>query len=89
MDEHMADVKAHQLMSLDSMKDGWSAPTLAIFLRHECKCVYCSCDLLQSRDMAYYWYCMDHLLPKGKYPDPRGTLENRPMRDTSKPANGR
>lgn len=58
---------ANELMDQEIMKEGWSAPTLSIWLRDACKCVYCGQDMLKSRAIAYHGYCLDHLLPKRKY----------------------
>jgi 5-methylcytosine-specific restriction endonuclease McrA len=67
MDKSTADVVARKLMANDFMKKGWSHPTLAFWLQHDCKCIYCECDLSHSRDVAYYGYCAEHILPKSKY----------------------
>ena len=69
MDGNLADVAARELMCESFMKIGWCEPTLAFWLGHGCRCVYCGCDLTQSRDAAYYGSCKEHLLPKSKYPD--------------------
>jgi 5-methylcytosine-specific restriction endonuclease McrA len=69
MDKQMADVVACDLMRNDFMQKGWAVSTLASWLRQGCKCTYCGCDMLQSRDFAYFWQCADHILPQGKYPD--------------------
>ncbi len=47
------------------------APHASLWIRDEGKCVYCGFDLLQSYDLAYYFYHYDHLLPKEerKYPE--------------------
>ena len=47
---------------------GWSADTLAYWLRDGCKCVYCDRDMLASRDVAVMYQHHEHLLPKAKYP---------------------
>jgi hypothetical protein len=46
----------------------WSPETLAVWLRHNCKCVYCDRDLLENRDIAYFFSDREHVLPKSKYP---------------------
>jgi hypothetical protein len=69
VDKHIADVVARELMGNEFMKSGWSQQTLAFWLRHDCKCIYCDSDLSHSRDVAYYGYCAEHILPKSKYPE--------------------
>ena len=46
----------------------WSPETSAVWLRHNCKCVYCDRDLLENRDIAYFFSDREHVLPKSKYP---------------------
>ena len=47
----------------------WDVRTLAIWLRDECKCVYCQRDMLESFDTTYYAWSFEHLLPRSKYPE--------------------
>jgi len=68
VDKQKADAVAHELMRNDFMKGEWAEPTLACWLRYECRCAYCGCDMLQSRAGAFHGYSLDHILPKGKYP---------------------
>src|SRR5215831_13655747 len=49
--------------ALKNWKPKWH---LEIWLRDECRCVYCGRNLLQDRDITYFFYCYDHLLPKEK-----------------------
>lgn len=42
---------------------GWSRQTLAVWLRADCKCEYCGCDLLASDDQYLYGSHVDHIVP--------------------------
>ena len=42
---------------------GWSRQTLAVWLRADCKCEYCGCDLLASDDQYFYGSHVDHIVP--------------------------
>jgi 5-methylcytosine-specific restriction endonuclease McrA len=45
----------------------WSEEALEIWLRCDCRCVYCGRDMLASRDIAYQFSSTaEHLLPKSK-----------------------
>lgn len=51
---------------------GWGPKpvlNLEIWLRDECRCTYCGMDFLQSRDIMYFFYHYDHLLPVSLYPN--------------------
>lgn len=59
------------------LKDWRPSWHLEIWLRDNCHCVYCGCDLLQNRDITYSFYCYDHVLPKNKYPLLRDSIWNK------------
>lgn len=68
MDKHKAEIVARELMNSEFMKGEWYEGTLASWLRQGCKCAYCDCNLLSSRDAAYFGWCNEHILPKSQYP---------------------
>jgi HNH endonuclease len=47
----------------------WAPRVREIWLRDECKCVYCARDMIENREIAYFFSSMDHLLPVHKYKD--------------------
>jgi hypothetical protein len=60
--------RAQEIIKNNPSMHAWADLTLAIWLREGCKCIYCGRDMLQDRDVAYNWQCLEHVLPKGKYP---------------------
>lgn len=61
---------AHELISehQEILTPDWCDTTLAIWLRDRGHCVYCGFDLLRDRNFAYHFSCLDHVLPRSKYP---------------------
>ncbi|SRR6266481_4943907 len=55
----------------------WSQEDLEIWLRDDCRCVYCGRNLLGPRDITYFLYCYDHLLPVSRYPALKNALWNK------------
>jgi hypothetical protein len=50
---------------------------LEIWLRDECRCVYCRRNLLQERDIAYFFYHYDHILPQSRHPALQDAIWNK------------
>src|SRR5579859_6300175 len=67
MNTEQAKQHSSQLLATRNMGT-WSAETLVMWLECDCRCVYCDRDMLQDRDIAYFFSHSDHLLPKSKYP---------------------
>lgn len=61
----------------DAVRANWMPIPLQIWLRDECKCVYCGFDLLGTRGVAYCFSSEDHLLPKSTYPELESRIDNR------------
>lgn len=59
---------AQKMCRENSFMHRWKPETLAVYLRHECKCVYCQRDLMETRDIKYFFADREHILPKGKFP---------------------
>jgi len=55
----------------------WPVEDLVIRLRDNCQCVHCGRDMLESRDITYFLYSYDHLLPVTKFPDLKRKIWNR------------
>ena len=45
----------------------WPRQGLEVWLRDECKCVYCGTSLLTDRGACYFLSSYDHVLPVAKY----------------------
>lgn len=58
---------AKKLVKNPTFRANWSPLTLEVWLRDGCKCVYCGRDMLESRDITYYFWCAEHLLPVHKH----------------------
>ncbi len=58
---------AQQLINNPAFWANWSPVVLEIWLRDDCRCVYCGRSMLESRDIAYYFSCKEHVLPVHKY----------------------
>ena len=46
----------------------WGAFTLAVSLRYECECAYCGRPMMQDRATTYFLGCIEHVLPRFRYP---------------------
>lgn len=68
MDGGLAKAFSEWLSKEPVLKGNWSKRTLEIWLRDDCRCVYCGRKMLESRDTCYYFWCAEHLLPVKKYP---------------------
>lgn len=55
---------------------GWSAYMIDMWLRCECKCVYCGRNMLETYIVHEFDAQCDHLLPQGEYPDLRNEPSN-------------
>jgi len=53
------------LRNWDSQGSFWH---LEIWLRDNGRCAYCERDLLSDRDLTYFFYCYDHILPVSRFP---------------------
>ncbi len=49
------------------LPNNWPLRTLEIWLRDECKCVYCERNMIENREITYFCSSLDHLLPVHKY----------------------
>jgi hypothetical protein len=58
---------AERLARNPTLRGNWSRQTLELWLRYECRCVYCGRDMLENRDITYYFWCAEHVLPVHKY----------------------
>jgi 5-methylcytosine-specific restriction endonuclease McrA len=64
----------HKLIAAELMQNpifktsSWSALALTVWLRDNCKCVYCGKNMLESYDIAYHSESINLLLPKFWYP---------------------
>jgi HNH endonuclease len=67
---------AAELIKNPVLKTSWSRETLAVWLRDQCKCVYCGKYALESYDMAYHGASVDHLLPRSDYRELENTEWN-------------
>lgn len=47
----------------------WGMPDIMIWLRDNCRCVYCGNDMLHSYETSRLEYEYDHLLPHCRYPE--------------------
>jgi hypothetical protein len=76
--DEWAKQKAVQLLAVNkaSLKN-WPLSDLTIWLRDDCRCVYCGRDMLQDRDVTYCLYSYDHVLPVKKYPSLESASWNR------------
>src|SRR5208337_4132535 len=72
MDFEECESLANRLMSALPPTPGWGKRDVKIWIRDQCRCVYCGMDMLQSYNVAFYFYHYDHLLPKAVY----GELED-------------
>lgn len=55
----------------------WPLEHLVIWLRDNCRCVYCGRDMLEDRDITYFLYSYDHVLPVTRFPNLEQALWNR------------
>ena len=46
----------------------WGKYSLAAWLRYGCECAYCGRSMIEDRGTAYFLGCVEHILPKSKYP---------------------
>jgi hypothetical protein len=59
---------ARKLMQEYPVLSDWGDETLAIWLRDDCRCVYCGVDMLQGRHHFVNLQQREHLLPACQYP---------------------
>lgn len=61
-----------------SVLKGWGGPWhLEVWLRDEGRCAYCGRNMLQERDIAYFFYHYDHVLPKKRHPTLQDAIWNK------------
>jgi HNH endonuclease len=76
METSVARESAIKLLATGNFSN-WSIETLTTWLECDCRCAYCGHDMLQNRDIAYFFSHSDHILPQCKHPQLGDAPSNR------------